>query len=250
MAMATAAQGAIGLAGGAAKFFEGRKTQRQAQELIDNFEWQDLENAYTNKQVSTLGSDLMREENARAMSTATGALREGGSRALIGGLGKVVSQSNTMNREIAANLDEQQKALDLAAAEDDVRIRSMVEERQANELAGYGEMLQQGRSMKNAGFSEGLNAIGTLGTGVAGVISSVKGGTGLFGLASPPQTGSQTSPPSASVSIPRTSATGNITNNYLSGNMAGITSGMSRSMGGRNFGYDAMNGLDLSNFGL
>lgn len=188
MAMATAAQGAIGLAGGAAKFFEGRKMQRQAQQLIDNFEWRDLENAYTNKQVSTLGSDLMREENSRAMATATGALREGGSRALIGGLGKVVSQSNTMNRQIAANLDEQQKALDLAAAADDVRIRSMVEERQANELAGYGEMLQQGRSMKNAGFSEGLNAIGTLGTGVAGVTSSVKGGTGLFGGAAPQQT--------------------------------------------------------------
>lgn len=179
MAMATAAQGAIGLVGGAAKFFEGRKMQRQAQQLIDNFEWQDLENAYTNKQVSTLGSDLMREENARAMSTATGALREGGSRALIGGLGKVVSQSNTTNREIAANLDEQQKALDLAAAADDVRIRSMVEERQANELAGYGEMLQQGRSMKNAGFSEGLNAIGGLGVGLAGSFS---------GLSSVPQT--------------------------------------------------------------
>lgn len=179
MATATAATAAIGLAGGAAKFFEGRKMQRQAQQLIDNFEWQDLENAYTNKQVSTLGSDLMREENARAMSTATGALREGGSRALIGGLGKVVSQSNTTNREIAANLDEQQKALDLAAAADDVRIRSMVEERQANELAGYGEMLQQGRSMKNAGFSEGLNAIGGLGVGLAGSFS---------GLSSVPQT--------------------------------------------------------------
>lgn len=173
MAMATAAQGAIGLVGGAAKFFEGRKMQRQAQQLIDNFEWQDLENAYTNKQVSTLGSDLMREENARAMATATGALREGGSRALIGGLGKVVSQSNTMNREIAANLDEQQKALDLAAAADDVRIRSMVEQRQADELAGYGEMLQQGRSMKNAGFSEGLNAIGGLGVGLAGSFSGL-----------------------------------------------------------------------------
>lgn len=179
MGIATAAQGAIGLAGGAAKFFEGRKMQRQAQQLIDNFEWQDLENAYTNKQVSTLGSDLMREENARAMATATGTLREGGSRALIGGLGKVVSQSNTTNREIAANLDEQQKALDLAAAADDVRIRSMVEERQANELAGYGEMLQQGRSMKNAGFSEGLNAIGGLGVGLAGSFS---------GLSSVPQT--------------------------------------------------------------
>lgn len=173
MAMATAAQGAIGLVGGAAKFFEGRKMQRQAQQLIDNFEWQDLENAYTNKQVSTLGSDLMREENARAMATATGALREGGSRALIGGLGKVVSQSNTMNRQIAANLDEQQKALDLAAAADDVRIRSMVEQRQADELAGYGEMLQQGRSMKNAGFSEGLNAIGGLGAGLAGSFSGL-----------------------------------------------------------------------------
>lgn len=179
MAIATAAQGAIGLVGGAAKFFEGRKMQRQAQQLIDNFEWRDLENAYTNKQVSTLGSDLMREENSRAMATATGALREGGSRALIGGLGKVVSQSNTMNRQIAANLDEQQKALDLAAAADDVKIRSMIEQRQSDELAGYGEMLQQGRSMKNAGFSEGLNAIGGLGVGLAGSFS---------GLSSVPQT--------------------------------------------------------------
>lgn len=188
MAIATAALGATGLAGGAAKFFEGRKMQRQAQQLIDNFEWQDLENAYTNKQVSTLGSDLMREENSRAMATAAGALREGGSRALIGGLGKVVSQSNTMNRQIAANLDEQQKALDLAAAADDVNIRNMVEKRQTDELAGYGEMLQQGRSMKNVGLSEGLNAIGTLGAGVSGVISPVKGGTGLFGGAPPEQT--------------------------------------------------------------
>lgn len=167
MAIATAAQGAIGLVGGAAKFFEGRKMQRQAQQLIDNFEWQDLENAYTNKQVSTLGSDLMREENARAMATATGALREGGSRALIGGLGKVVSQSNTMNREIAANLDEQQKALDLAAAGDDVKIRSMIEQRQSDELAGYGNMLNVGMGTKYQGIGDAINAAGVLGKGLS-----------------------------------------------------------------------------------
>lgn len=175
MATATAAQGVLGLAGGATKFFEGRKMQREAQKKIDAFEWNDLENAYKNQQVSTLGSDLLREENARATATTTDALRGGGNRAIVGGLGKVVAQSNTVNREAAANLDQQQKQIDFAKAQDDVRIREMIEKRQSDELQGYGQMLNTGMGMRYSGIGDAINAVGVVGQGL-----------GMFGAATTP----------------------------------------------------------------
>src|SRR6056300_1446580 len=95
----------VGLAGGVAQFFSGRKMKREAQSAIDNFEWQDLNNAYENVQISTVGSDLQREEAARRMATTTDALRAGGNRALVGGLGRAQAQNILMNREIGADLD-------------------------------------------------------------------------------------------------------------------------------------------------
>lgn len=176
MAMATAAQGALGLVGGATKFFEGRKMQREAQKKIDAFEWNDLENVHKNQQVSTLGSDLLREENARAIATTTDALRGGGNRAIVGGLGRVVAQSNTVNREAAANLDQQQKQIDFAKAQDDVRIREMIEKRQSDELQGYGQMLNTGMGMRYSGIGDAINAVGVVGQGLSGMKEN-----GMFG---------------------------------------------------------------------
>ena len=169
MAMATAAQGVIGLVGGAAKFSEGRKMQNAAQASIDNFEWKDPQNAFRNQQVSTLGSELQREENARATATSTEALRSGGTRAIVGGLGRVVAQSNQVNREVGANLDQQQKQIDMAAAQDDVRIRDIHEKRQTEELEGYGAQLNAGMGMKWKGVGDGINAVGALGQGLIGM---------------------------------------------------------------------------------
>ena len=56
------ASGAVSAVSGAAKFFEGRRMQRRAEEALANFEWQNLENPYEALQVSTLGADLQREE--------------------------------------------------------------------------------------------------------------------------------------------------------------------------------------------
>lgn len=176
MAIATAAQGALGLVGGATKFFEGRKMQREAQKKIDAFEWNDLENVHKNQQVSTLGSDLLREENARVTATTTDALRGGGNRAIVGGLGKVVAQSNTVNREAAADLDKQQKQIDFAKAQDDVRIREMIEKRQSDELQGYGQMLNVGMGMKYSGIGDAINAVGVVGQGLSGMKEN-----GMFG---------------------------------------------------------------------
>lgn len=152
--MAASAGNAVGAIAGYSKWREGRKMQKKAQRLIDNFEWQELSNPYKDMQVSTMGADLRKEEGARAASTAVQALRGGGSRALVSGLATVQSESNNMNREVAANLDEQRKTIDYASAGEEANIRNMTETRQGNELAGYGQMLNTGMGMKYGGAAD------------------------------------------------------------------------------------------------
>ena len=160
MVLATAGIGAVT---GAMKFFEGRKQQRQAQEAINNFQWQELTNPYENLQVSTLGADLQREEASRMTATNVAALQNAGSRSLIGGLGRVQAQNNLMNRQIAVDLDQQQKQIDYAKAGQDVKNQSIIENRQANELAGYGQALYAGQQTKYTGLSDVANAAGMFG---------------------------------------------------------------------------------------
>lgn len=157
MSVATAA---VGIAGGVSKFFEGQSMQRKAQELINNFEWQDLQNPYENQQVSTLGSDLQTEQANIATAGNVEALRGGGNRALVGGLGRVQAQSNDLNRQIAANLDQQQKQIDFAKSGQDVRNQDIMEKRQGDELAGYGAMLGAGQQAKFGGMTDILNTAG------------------------------------------------------------------------------------------
>ena len=85
MAIAT---GAIGAGTGLAKFFEGRSMQKRAQSNIDSFKWDDLTNPYKGMQVSTLGADLQTEQANINTATSTEAMRAGGTRALVGGLGR------------------------------------------------------------------------------------------------------------------------------------------------------------------
>jgi hypothetical protein len=157
MAIATAS---VGAAGGIAKFFEGRAMQKRAQSLIDNFEWQDLTNPYENQQVSTLGSDLRTEQANINTATNVDVLRSGGNRAIVGGLGRVQAQNNTVNRDIASDLDKQQKQIDFAISGQDAKNQVMVEKRQADELAGYGQMLGMGQQAKFGGMTDIMNVGG------------------------------------------------------------------------------------------
>jgi len=170
-----------GLIGGAAKFFEGRKMQRDAMKAIENFEWQDLQNPYDTLQVSTMGADLQREEAARTLGTSVDALRAGGTRALVGGLGRVQAQQNLINRQIATDLDQQQKQIDYAGASQDVKIQDMVERRQAEELAGYGQMMNVGMGLKYQGVDNAVNAIGSAASMMSGMGGAGGAGGGITG---------------------------------------------------------------------
>ena len=152
--MAASAGNAVGTYAGFMKMREGRKMQKKAQAAIDAFKWQELKNPYEDLQVSTLGAELRLEQMNTTTASTVEAIRGSGTRGIIGSLGKVQAANTQASREVAANLDEQQKTIDYAAAGDQVRKRGMMESRQVNELAGYGQMLSVGMGMKYGGAAD------------------------------------------------------------------------------------------------
>jgi hypothetical protein len=178
MAVAT---GVIGGGVGLAKFFEGRAMQKRAQNNIDNFKFEDLTNSYKNLRVSTLGSDLQTEQANINTASTTDALRAGGTRALVGGLGRQQALNNTMNREIAAGLDEKQTNIDFAAAGQDARNQVMVEKRQTDELAGFGAQLGAGQQLKFGGLADIAGTALAVGQTDFGAAVDKGIGKGVFG---------------------------------------------------------------------
>jgi hypothetical protein len=157
MAVGTAVAG-VGIS--AAKFFEGRAMQRKGQELINKFQWQELENPYETQQVSTLGADLQKEQQQISEATAVESLKASGTRGLVGGLGQVQAQSNIASRQVAAELDAKQKELNLAKAGQDIANQKLIEQRQRDEIAGYGQMMNVGMGMKQSAYGDAINAFG------------------------------------------------------------------------------------------
>jgi len=130
-----AVAGGLGVVNGLSQMISGSKEKNQARNALENYQRQQLENVQENRTVSTLGSDLQREEQARLASTQVDALRGGGTRTLIGGLGRVESGNQRVNQQISANLDQQQKEIDAAIAQDDANIRGLQENREIGDIA-------------------------------------------------------------------------------------------------------------------
>lgn len=177
--MAAAIGGAVS---GFSTIKEGKQMIKAGQQGIDNFAWQDLSNPYKNLAPSTAGADLRREEAARTTATSVNALQQGGNRALVGGVGKVQAQNNLVNRDIAADLDEKQKAIDMAAAGQDVNNQNMIEKRQQDELAGYGNMVNVGMDLRQQGRGALVAAAGAIDSAaMTAATGGFGGGQGLLG---------------------------------------------------------------------
>ena len=142
---------------------KGSKEQRDASRALNEYQRQQLDNAYDNVQVSTRGADLQREEQARLASSQVDALQGAGTRALVGGLGRVETGNQRVNLGIGANLDEQQKAIDQMKAEDDVRIRMMQENREQNDINALSSQYQAGKQDANMGMGNIVQGFGSLG---------------------------------------------------------------------------------------
>lgn len=169
---AAAIAGGVGLLGSGFQAIKGAEQSAQARRELENYQRQQLENAYENVQVSTLGADLQREEQARLAASQTEALQGAGVRGLIGGLGRVEAGSQVMNAQIGADLDRQQQAINQAIAQDEAQIRAMQEQREMQDVSALSSQYNAGQQM----FMSGLGGLGqtAIGMGMSGMFDKKK----------------------------------------------------------------------------
>jgi len=164
----------LGLGMGLYNTITGAKQAREAEEALNNYQRQELQNIADGLSVSTLGADLLREENARISASNIEGLRGSGTRGIIGGSGRVGADTNRMNREIASDLDRQQGQIDQIAAQDRAAIRTMQENREIGDINALSSQITAGNQLKQTGFGNIIQSTGMLG-GIAGTI----GGAGM-----------------------------------------------------------------------
>ena len=152
--------GGMSVVGGAYNMIQGAKQRSDAAKALDKYQRQELKNVAENLQVSTLGADRQREEQARLAATQIDALQGAGTRGIIGGMGRVEAGNQAVNADIAANLDEQQKQIDAMKAEDDARIRNMQENREMGDISALSSQYNAGNEAMQMGIGQAIGGVG------------------------------------------------------------------------------------------
>lgn len=164
----------VGLLGslysGVSNIIGGNKEVREAEQLLNEFEYPELNNVFEGMQLATLGGNILREDASQTSSDILDSARQSGGRFL--GQAGVQAQriQERASRTAAADIDQQFAAREKLIAQDDAAIRGMEERRSAEELAGIGSRLNYGKQQKQQGFRDFIN------TGFA--TSSMFGGQG------------------------------------------------------------------------
>lgn len=171
-------EGVVGMGMGVVQAIQARKREKKAQKALENLPIPELNNAFKNQQVSTIGADLRKQEAGRNSASAIGALRGGGARAIIGGIGKVQANNNQVNAEIGANLDEQQKDINMNIAQDETNLRGYKEDRYRSDVSALSSQLNSAINDKKQGIGNAIKGAygigGSMNTGASGD-SSVTG---------------------------------------------------------------------------
>ena len=166
VATTTAIIGGLGLAKGIYDTASASKKEKARQAELDAYQRQELTNAYKDMQISTIGSDAMREESSRNIATAMNTVGNAGTRAIIGATPKLVAEQNDVNKNIQKELDDQVQKRNYAIAGDDAQIRSMQEQRENADLAGLGNAIDVARQDKNMGMNTMLNGAMTVASSI------------------------------------------------------------------------------------
>lgn len=143
---------AINAVGSIAQAISGASRTSKAKRALENYQRQELRNVTEGMRVSTLGAELQTQEAQRRFATSVEALRSGGVRGLVGGLGQQEQLQQRQQQQISADLDRQQMQIEQMRAQDEARIRAMQEQRESAEIAGLGAELAAGRQLTQTGI--------------------------------------------------------------------------------------------------
>ncbi len=167
MGAVTAGAGALGAVTGGIQYFSEKANKKKIAREIANMKEVPLTNVADGMQVSTLGSDLQKEQQAQLATTQTAALQDGGTRALLGGLGRVTANSQDVNANIAANLDQQKNQIEQIKAEDEANIRATKENRKNAKLAALSSQYNAASQNAAQGISNAVQGLGMAGNAYA-----------------------------------------------------------------------------------
>lgn len=160
--------------------------KKKAQNALNDLQTPELVNAFKDQTVSTLGSDLQKQESGRNSATAINALRGGGTRAIIGGIGAVEDNTNKVNAEIGANLDMQKKDINMNIANDNVNIRNLKEQRYQSDVAGLSSQINAANDGVQQGIGNAINGATTAASAYDSARDKAKGrGNGVFSSKAP-----------------------------------------------------------------
>jgi len=148
----------ISFAGGAFKTLMGGLQASKAKREMENFQRQKLRNVTEGMRVSTLGAQLQTQEAQRRFATSVDALRSGGVRGLVGGLSRQEQIQQVGQRQIAADLDRQQMAIEQMRAQDRATIRGMQEERESFDYQMLAGQRAAGRQAIYSGVGDMVSA--------------------------------------------------------------------------------------------
>ena len=142
----------IGGVASAAQAINGAQQAKKAEEALNNLPVPKLVNPYEDLTVSRLGADLQAQEAQRTASSNIEALQGAGVRGLVGGVGRVQGLEQQQMQQTAADLDAQQKQIDMARAQGQMQIQGMEEQRFKENRAALSSQYNQGNNQKWAGF--------------------------------------------------------------------------------------------------
>lgn len=176
------------------------KEKKAAARAINEQVAPELTNAGEGLQVSTLGSDLQREEQARTSANQVQAAQEAGTRGVIGSVGKIAAGNQRVNAQTAADLDRQQKEIDYFRAQDKANIRNLEEQRFREKLAALSSQYNAANTTQQQSTANAVSAIGSgfgqyaasQGTPAvtapagSGAVATTPGSTGSTGFQSTP----------------------------------------------------------------
>jgi hypothetical protein len=119
--------------------------RNKAKKELDRLEAPEITNAFEGVEISTMGSDLVKEESQRTTAGLLDTSRAGGTQTAFGLTPRIMSMSNRSNERAAQLLDDQVVKKEYAVAGDETRIQQMEENRYLNDVAGLGQAIQTGR---------------------------------------------------------------------------------------------------------
>lgn len=168
--MAAITSAAVGVAASGYSIYQGESQKKKAKSELNSYERQELINAAEQIQISTVGSDLMREETQRTTANMVAALQGGGSRAIGAGLPQLQAGINQTNRQIQKDLDDQVIQREYAIANEEANIRGIKEQRDMQNIGALQSQYAAGDQNMWNGINGAIAGIGSLSGAIGGKI--------------------------------------------------------------------------------